>query len=158
MLSPTTRHLTARARDSRMIDPCEPSRAHIHVHHGAPILGRIRRHGTARIARQLHRGVGGCLPGSLTKLGATLLKAASPVAGLTLLDPAGSTINTDSATPMFPWPMPGLPGGLIIIGAGGQPKPSHHHHPIPITEPAGISLFLLAALAWVSLRRRVKPS
>jgi hypothetical protein len=134
-----------------MYDPCKPHRRHGPAHS----LGRIRRHGTTRLAKRLHPHTGGCLPGPKILLGATLLRVGVPAAAFIALAAVAPIIivPTDAGRPPGP--------GTVTVGVplppplGGTPVPPHKpgkRPPAPIPEPSSWQLLMLAAAAAAGLR------
>ena len=124
-----------------MSDPCEPTIPDLHPHHHAHIVGRIRRHGTARVARRLREVRSGCLPGPKTAFSAVLLRGAATVGGLGALNAAQSASASSD------------PGGTLNsqIAQGGNSPPGRHM--VDISEPSSLAVLLIAALAWTGMRK-----
>ena len=132
--------------------PCEKMHAvshHLWVH---PI-GRIRRHGTRRIARRLHKPPGGCLPGPAAAL-KLIVPAASIVAGVAAASThAVRTGLWEAGIPNDPGAaFGGFPGGTVSIGRHG------HHHIVTVPEPPSLVVLLSILLVWTGLRRLLKPA
>jgi hypothetical protein len=130
--------------------PCEP--AHHHRRH-AQVIGRIRRHGTHRIAHRLRPPPGGCLPGSLAAL-KLAVPAAFIVAGVTAASMhAAHDASSAGTAPDDPGgAVGGSPGGTLHVGGHG------HHHIVNLQEPPSVFLLLLGLLAWISLKRALGPA
>ena len=150
-----------------MQDPCDPPPHHVHTvthhHPTAHVIGRIRRHGTLRIANRLHAVPGGCPAGPPLVVGGATLKAIIPAvafAGLTTLAssvtmPAGPQADEGfAAAGGF-----GLGGGGYGVGGTtgvvSVPPHQHGHHPRPpvsVAEPPSFILLLLAIVGWMCIR------
>jgi hypothetical protein len=154
------------------LDPCEPPYPS-HLPRGpAQIIGRIRHHGTRRLAHRLHPALHGCLAGPPLLLSTLVMKAALPAIAFTALTAAGAGIYTYTGTSTDTSATPeqgSFPSGSLILtgnGAGGTgpgssthpTMPGHHHKPMPIPEPATLCVLLAAALAFAGLRRWLKPA
>ena len=151
-----------------MQDACDPPPHHIHpiVHHHpqAPVIGRIRRHGTHRLAQRLHAAAGVCPAGPPLVIGAAALKAVLPAmafVGLTTLassvsapsvQPAGDGFNAAGAGAF------GVVGTSGSAGGGGSPGVAPHgrthqpHPPISVPEPASFSVLLLVTAVCMGTR------
>jgi hypothetical protein len=137
-----------------MSDPCEPPIPDPHPHHHAHIVGRIRRHGTARVARRLHDVRSGCLPGPKTAFSAVLVRGAATVAGLGVLNATQAASASSDPSVNF----------NSQTGQGGASSQGHRTTDIP--EPSSLAVLLIAALAWTGMRkfsrrarrRQVSPS
>jgi hypothetical protein len=138
-----------------MQDPCDPTPHHaavvVHHHHPAQVIGRIRRHGTHRIARRLHGLSAACPAGPPIVIGFATMKAILPAAAFvgltTLASSARAPTVENSDGPYFG------PGGSPA-GFGVAPhKHSHHHHPpVNVPEPPSLALLLLVIVGWIGLR------
>ncbi len=156
-----------------MQDPCNPTPHHAaHAVHHQPagevvpqhppgqVLGRIRRHGTHRIARRLHAIAGACPAGPPLTIGTAMLKTVAPVAafaGLTTLA-SGLTRSSEApassaATAVTDTAPGGSPGALGVAPR----KQDHHHLPtVSVPEPPSLTLLLMVSIGWIGLRVRLR--
>jgi hypothetical protein len=135
--------------EPRLPAPCVPARHH---RWHAQVVGRIRRHGTRRIAHRLRPPPGGCLPGSLAAL-KLAVPAALIVGGVTAAS-IQAAHDTSWAGMVADDPggvAGGLPGGTLHVGGHG------HHHIVNLQEPPSLVLLLLGLLAWMRLKRMLRP-
>ena len=154
-----------------MQDPCNPPQYHVHVpvHHHPPgqVIGRIRRHGTHRLARRLHEMAGACSAGPPLILGSATFKAAAPaVAFVALTSVASDWVASDEAPQTdgfseFVAPATGIAGAAGSGNGPGNaqgslglspPRQLPHPHAVAVPEPPTLTLLGLAALGWVGLR------
>ena len=141
-----------------MQDPCAPTphHAHVTIHHHPPaqVIGRIRRHGTHRIAQRLHAMAGACAAGPPLVLGSATFKTVAPAVAFVALTTTASHLAAPEETP----PQDGFSEFVAPAygngGAVGAPAPKHHvHHPVvSVPEPPSLTLLALAALGWAGLR------
>ena len=132
-----------------LVAPCEPPTASVQRHYPSHVLGRIKRHGTSRIARRLHVGTGGCLPGAMGSLKAALTPTAALAAtagfGAVAVSDAPGSWTGSSGDPAIQGAEPG--GATVTVTQHG------HHHTVTLPEPASLPMVLLGLLAWSGLRR-----
>jgi len=145
-----------------MQDPCNPPPHHVHpfVHHHPPwqAIGRIRRHGSHRIAQRLHGAVGGCPAGPPVFIGGATLKAVLPAVafvGLTTLASSVASPEGQSADYGFSAVGNGALGDIGPVGSVGTWPHKHSHQPHPpisIPEPPSFTLLLLMTVCWMGIR------
>ena len=141
-----------------MQESCNPApyHAHIPVHHHPPaqVIGRIRRHGTHRIAQRLHAMPGVCPAGGPLVIGSATFKAAAPAVAFVALTTAASHLPESDEAPAadgfseFVAPSFGRPAALGVSAR----KHDGHTHVVTVPEPPSLTLLLLAALGWAGLR------
>ena len=149
-----------------MQDPCNPTPHHVHpvIHHHPPgqVIGRIRRHGTHRIAQRLHAIAGACAAGPPLVIGTTTLKAVAPALAWVGLTTLASSVSAPVEQPAASF---GGSAGELGAGTSGTmgvpPHKQHHptHRPVSVPEPPSFALLLLVTAGWVGLRlgmRRVR--
>ena len=148
-----------------MQDPCNPPPHHVHVvvhhHPSGGVIGRIRRHGTHRVAQRLHAKAGECPAGAPpVVVGGAVLKAVVPAvafAGLTTLASGVTAPGSQSADEGSGAVGGGAFGGAGAVGSVGAVthKTSHHPHaPISVPEPPSFALLLLVVVGWMGIRFR----